>query len=107
MRGDVTLAPFLVGHRLVRDGVNDIGCVRWSNIPRCLPRAMRAASFVMHLTLSVPVELCDTVAIAAAVFSPILSRKTSEPPLGTFLTRLPPLLSLRGLGRSTATSRPL
>ena len=25
MRGDVTLAPFLVGHRLVQDGVNDIG----------------------------------------------------------------------------------
>jgi len=28
MRGDVTLAPFLAGHRLVRDGVNDIGLLR-------------------------------------------------------------------------------
>jgi len=28
MRGDVTLAPFLVGHRLARDGVNDIGLLR-------------------------------------------------------------------------------
>jgi hypothetical protein len=28
MRGDVTLAPFLVGHRLVGDGVNDIGLLR-------------------------------------------------------------------------------
>ena len=28
MPGDVTLAPFLAGHRLVRDGVNDIGLLR-------------------------------------------------------------------------------
>jgi hypothetical protein len=28
MRGDVTLAPFLFGHPLVRNGVNDIGLLR-------------------------------------------------------------------------------
>ena len=28
MRGDVTLAPFLGGHRLVRDAVNDICLLR-------------------------------------------------------------------------------
>ena len=43
------------------------------------------------LTLSVPVELCDTAAIATAVFSLILSRNISETALVTTVTRLPSL----------------
>jgi hypothetical protein len=81
MRGDVTLAPFLVGHRLVRDSVNDIGLLR------PLPSATRAANLSCILTLSAPVELCDTAAMAAAVFSSSLSLGTSETALVTTFTR--------------------
>src|SRR5438552_15494677 len=85
MWGDVTLHPFFCGQGLVRDDIMGVG-VRWANIPRCLPRASRAANLSCILMLSVPVGPCDTAAIAAAVFSSSLSRRTSETAL---VTRLP------------------
>jgi hypothetical protein len=78
MRGAVALNPFFSRHRLVRDDIMDIGLLRPPDEhPRCLPRATRAASLSCILMLSV-VELCDTAAMAAAVFSSSLSRKTNE-----------------------------
>jgi hypothetical protein len=63
--------------------------VRCTNIPRCLPRATRAASLSCILMLSVPVELCDTAEIAAAVSSSSLPLGTSETVLTITLTRWP------------------
>jgi len=53
-------------------------------IPRCLPRAMRAASLSCILMLSVPVVPSDTAAIGAAVF--FLERVAAQ--LNEFLGRI-------------------
>src|SRR5258707_464882 len=61
-------------------------CGRSSNIPRYLPRATRGGSLLCILIRTAPVELCDTAAIAAAVFSSSLSLGTSKTALTITLT---------------------
>ena len=52
MRSDVTLAPFLFGHRLVRDGVNGtVFRVRWSaNMRFVATKTPEQQSCLMHRT---------------------------------------------------------
>jgi hypothetical protein len=81
MRGDVTLAPFLGGHRLVRDSVNDIGLLRpLVEHPQVLAQRNEGRQLVMHPD-------ADTAAMAVAVFSSSLSLGTSETALVTTFTR--------------------
>ena len=77
-------------------------CGRWSNIPRYLPRTTRAASLLCILMRTAPLELCDTAAIAAAVFSSSSSLGTSKTALTITLTRWPSSASSRTwtLGRA-------